>query len=401
VGALSGIKVLELSHYIAGPQCAMILADHGAEVTKVEPLEGERGRFAPPFSPEGDSLYFACHNRGKRSVTLDLRQAEARPVLDRLIAETDVVVTNHVPGVPERLGYGYERVAALNPRAIFVHITGYGREGPLSRYVAFDGAVQAMSGFSSMTGEKDGPALLSQVLVADHTTGAHAAIAALCAVVERAATGEGRLVEVNMLNAMVSMLAHFIPAHALLGEEPTRVGSKSATRFVNILPAADGGVYVAPITPAMWKSFCDILERPDWGAMPPRVAYGDAARRSEIELAAEAWLGRRTAAQAADDLQAVGIVSGAVRSIAQLYRDEQAHPTGAIGKVVLPRGGEPVPVPAPSFHHPADDAAIPKVPALGADTEAVLRRLGFDAGDLDRLARAQVIGSLNPNGVDA
>jgi CoA:oxalate CoA-transferase len=188
-GPLTGAKVLGIGHYIAGPHCAMMLADQGADVVKLEPLAGEPMRAVPPLSANGDAYAFACHNRRKRSVALDLRRPEAREALDALLKWADIVVTNYSPGVPEKLGFGFEHMSQINPRAVMVHTTGFGSTGPRKSHLAYDMAVQAISGFAELTGAEDGPPMVSQFLVADHTVAAHGAFAAACALLERAQTG--------------------------------------------------------------------------------------------------------------------------------------------------------------------------------------------------------------------
>ncbi len=180
-GPLDGVHVLEIAHFIAGPHAAMILCDHGADVIKVEPPTGEHARNAVAVDQYGNSLFFACHNRGKRAVALDLGHKDAKKVLDPLLKWADVIVTNYAAGVPDRLGFGFERLQQINPKAILVHITGYGSWSDKKKYVAFDGIIQANSGVWNLNGHPDGPPLNCQVLVGDHGTAAHAANAALCA----------------------------------------------------------------------------------------------------------------------------------------------------------------------------------------------------------------------------
>ena len=145
-GPLDGIHVLEIAHFIAGPHAAMILCDHGADVIKIEPPTGEHARNSAQVDQYGNSLFFACHNRGKRAVALDLGHPDAKKALDPLLKWADVIITNYAQGVPDKLGFGWERLQQLNPRAILVHVSGFGSWSDLKLHVAFDGIIQALSG---------------------------------------------------------------------------------------------------------------------------------------------------------------------------------------------------------------------------------------------------------------
>jgi crotonobetainyl-CoA:carnitine CoA-transferase CaiB-like acyl-CoA transferase len=393
-GPLDGLHVLEIGHYIAAPHCTMMLADQGADVIKVEPPQGEPARAALPMSALGDSLYFACHNRRKRSVALDLRRPESAAALEALLAWADVIVTNYSVGVPDKLGFGYAHVQTVNPAAVMVHITGFGSTGPRASHVAFDGAIQAMSGLADLTGVQDGPPLMSQVLLADHTSGVHAAYAVMTALWERARTGRGRLVEISMLDVMTSYLSHHVPSRGVLGLSPTRQGSRSSTRYVNMFATLDAPIYLAPITPAMWRGFCRLLGRPEWapdGPMPNLLK--DLALKSAVDEAAEAWFATRTSVEAMTALQEEGVACGAVRSVSDIYDEEVAAGSSTVAFVDLPRGGPRAPVPGPALRLGAPGGG--RVPGLGEDTETVLRELGLGEA-LAGLARAGVIAPREP-----
>lgn len=388
-GPLRGVHVLEIGHYIAVPHCTMMLADQGADVIKLEPLGGEPARKAPPFSAQGDSFYYACHNRGKRSVAIDLSHPDSGDALDALLRWADVVVTNYAAGVPEKLGFGFERLSELNPGAVMVHITGYGPDAGRKDYVAFDGAVQAMSGFADLTGTPDGPPLMSQVLVADHTAGVHAAYAAMLALWEQRTLGRGRKVEISMLETMTSLLSHHIPSRGALGLSPTRQGSRSATRFVDMFQTLDAPLYLAPITPAMWREFCGLLGRPDWAADLNPMA--NPVRKAEVTAAASLWFSERTSEEAFAVLQRHRIACGVVRSVSQLYDEEVRKGSSVVSYVSLANGGAPAPVPGPAFRMAPSADRIPSVAGLGVDTAGVLGAVGFSQSQIEGLGAAGVI----------
>ena len=236
-GALDGVRVLDLSRFIAGPICAQILGDMGADVVKVERPGGEDARFQGPFL-DGESLYPMAYNRNKASITLDTRHPDARPVLEALVAWADVLVENYRPGTLDAMGFGWERLHATYPRLVLASLSGFGQTGPLAHRPLFDPIAQAASGLMSLTGEPDGPPLLTGTYIADHVAGLYAALGTLVALVARGSTGQGQQVDVASLDALVSVLGTRPMAYAMLGERPTRRGSRDPySAPANVFPA--------------------------------------------------------------------------------------------------------------------------------------------------------------------
>ncbi len=394
-GPLDGIHVLEIAHFIAGPHAAMILCDHGADVIKVEPLTGEHARNAAQVDQYGNSLFFACHNRGKRAVALDLGHKDARQALDPLLKWADVVITNYAQGVPDRLGFGYERLKELNPRAILVHITGFGSWSDKSKYVAFDGIIQAMSGVWNLNGHPDGPPLNCQVLVGDHGTAVHAANAALCALVERGRTGKGQFIEIAMLEVLSSMMSTLIPDYEVNGEIPRRYGQRPFDRFGGSFKAKDAYFTAAPATPKMWKDICNLMGHPEWadpsvGRRPGYVA--DPELRKLIDKTVDEWAAQRTAQEAVTIFQKLGIPSGVVRTVERIFEEESVKPDPRVlTKVKLPNNPKPVTVPGKSFRFPDETMDVKSAPGLNADTFAVLAEIGVGRDDLAKLEGAGII----------
>jgi crotonobetainyl-CoA:carnitine CoA-transferase CaiB-like acyl-CoA transferase len=386
-GPLSGVKVLEIGHYIAAPHCAMMLADQGAEVIKLEPRGGEPGRKAPPYSEAGESLAFACHNRGKRSVELDLRRPESAEALNALLRWADIVVTNYAHGIPEKLGFGFEQLSQINPRACMVHITGFGQGDERRDYLAFDPAIQAMSGFSDLTGDADGPPTISQFFVADHAAGMVGAYAAMCALWEARASGKGRLAPVSMLEAMTSQLSYHVPSKGVAGKAPTRV-ARSPESF-DYFQTSDAPMYLAAGTPASWQAFSDLLGHPEWapeGKRPNLVE--NAELKATITALAGEWFAARTSAEAFHELQRRGVPCGVVRSVAQIYDEELAAGSSVISHVELGGGGPPVPVPGPAFAMSGAPNRTLRVASLGENTSEILAELGLAAERIAELAGA-------------
>jgi crotonobetainyl-CoA:carnitine CoA-transferase CaiB-like acyl-CoA transferase len=390
-GPLSGVHVLEIGHYIAAPHCTMMLADQGADVIKVEPVGGEPGRQAPPFSDNGESLAFACHNRGKRSVTIDLTKPESREALDALLRWADIVVTNYTYGIPEKLGFGFERLSKINPRAVMVHVTGYSTAGSRRDHGAFDPAIQAMSGFCDLTGEPDGAPQISQFFLADHSAAMNAAYAAMCALWEREHTGRARKIEVNMLEAMTSQLSYHIPSKGMMNLKPTRRKAPSASGLPHVYQAKDAPVLVMLTTVPTWTKFCRLIGREEWigdGKKVPQLSKTP-EHLAEVKAVIEAWFAARTAADAYRTLQDAGIVAGAFRSVSDLYDEEMAENSGVIAFVDLSKGGPPVPVPGPAFRGAEPGPVLPKVPGLGDDSYDILLELGLTEVALRKLGIAQ------------
>ena len=394
-GPLDGIHVLEIAHFIAGPHAAMILCDHGADVIKVEPLTGEHARNAAQVDQYGNSLFFGCHNRGKRAIALDLGHRDARSALDPLLKWADVVITNYGPGVPDRLGFGFERLQQLNPRAILVHITGFGSWSDKRNYVAFDGIIQAMSGVWNLNGQPDGPPLNCQVLVGDHGTAVHAANAALCALVERGRTGKGQFIEVAMLEVLSSMMSTLVPDYEVNGEIPRRYGQHPFDRFGGSFKAKDAYFTVAPATPKMWKDICNLMGHPEWtdpkiGRRPGYVS--DPELLKTIERTVDAWAAQRTAQEAVTIFQGLGIPSGVVRTVERIFEEENSKPDPRVlTKVKLPNNPKPVTMPGKSFRFPDETTEYKSAPALNADTVAVLAEVGLTKEELAGLESSGVI----------
>ncbi|HLN15628.1 MAG TPA: CoA transferase [Acidimicrobiales bacterium] len=321
---LSGLRVLELAHYIAGPYAAMMLGDLGAEIVKIEPPGGEAGRNSPPYSPGGESLYYASYNRNKLHLSLDLRQPDQVEVLACLIAECDAIVTNFSQGVPEKLGFGYSQVKEVNPRCVMVHITGCGSWSAYRDYVAFDGVAQAMSGVADLTGDPEGPPTISNVLFGDHVSAVQAVTAVLAGLQLRERTGEGRYVEVSMVRALTSLLGYHVPIVDVLGTDPHREGNRSPVRFMNVFPTRDGSLLLNPITPAMWRGMCEHMGRPDWANDESlTLVLDDADFRVEVEAAVGAWLRGLDTLDAEALLQSAGVACAGVRSVRTLVEEDR------------------------------------------------------------------------------
>ncbi|GAA4792507.1 CoA transferase [Lysobacter hankyongensis] len=383
MAALAGIKVIELSRVLAGPWCGMTLADLGAEVIKLEPLEGDDTRgYGPPFIGHGEdglSAYFTSCNRGKRAIAMDLRHPQARPLLEALIRDADVLIENFRSGVAESLGLDYPALRALNPRLIHCAISGYGRSGPGAQRPGYDFAVQAESGLMSITGPADGAASKVGVATVDLTTGLNATIAILAALHQRARTGEGQSIELSLFDVQVQALANVAASVLFTGHDARRYGNAHASIVpYQTFDAADGAFALACGSDALWARLCALIERPEWRD-DPRCAT-NAARvehrgwlipKLEACFAVDgvaAWLAR---------FESAGIPAAPVNTVRE----------AVFGTLATARGlrieADGIPMIASPLRMSASPPAEPqRPPHLGEHTDAICAALGFDADTL-------------------
>lgn len=379
-GALTGIRVLELTHAIAGPHCGQILADRGADVIKIEPPGGDFSREARPIL-RGDSVYFSCHNRGKRSLVLDLKSDQGKQVMRRLIAQSDIILTNYSANVPRSLGWDYDQLKEEFPWLIFVHITGFGRRSKDGDKRAYDGIIQSMSGIPASTGEPENAPTLSSAFVADHIASYSAALGAVFALRDRERTGQGTLVDISMLDSYASTSAHFLDA-ALSGDEPQPTGNRVATAFGNTFRTTDGAVYLAPLGDAKWRLFSELIGRADWAEDMPYRDMVD-SRRDEAEAYVTQWCAERATAQITALMEDAGIPCGPVLTSRQYA--QRASDAGMTVTVTAANGGSVVaPGPIGGDAGLARHARSYLVPAIGQHEDEILRDL---AEGRDGLAR--------------
>jgi len=341
-GALDGIRVVDLSRFIAGPYCAMLLGDMGADVIKVEPPgRGENSRGFGPFV-EGESLYTMVFNRNKRSLTLDLRSEQGKDVLRGLLQKADVLVENFVPGTLEKMGLGWDTLNALNPRLVVTRISGFGQDGPLSSKPCFDVIAQTMSGLMDITGEADGRPTMAGTYVVDYATGLYATIGTLGALQARSRTGAGQVVDVALLDSAMSMLMTAIPEQMLLGRTMTRRGNRDRYAApANTFPTKDGDwVHFVVAAEPMFRLLANAMRRPAM-ADDPRF-QGNAARMQnveELEKIIREWTVSLPSAELLGELEAIGVPSAKVASISEIVEHPHLAHRGQILDMEHPRAG--------------------------------------------------------------
>lgn len=344
-GPLAGLKVLDLSRFVAGPFCAMMLGDMGADVVKVEkPGAGDPTRGAPPHHG-GASLFAAVFNRNKRSLGLEVREPAAQELVRALAARADVVVENFRPGVMEAMGCGWPALSAANPKLVMARISGYGQDGPHAARPCFDAVAQAMSGLMEITGPAGGPPTLAGTTVIDHTTGLHALVGILAALQARHATGRGQMVDVALLDSALSLMMAAVPATALCDAPPVRQGNRD--RFgapANAFPCAGGAlVYIVAGGDDRFARLAEAMGRPDL-PRDPRFADNDLrlANAGALEAEIAAWTRTMDAAKLCERLAAARVPAGKVSTMEDVLANPHLHHRGQIVEVDHPGGAAPM-----------------------------------------------------------
>ncbi len=383
---LAGTRILALENGLAGPICSRFLADLGAEVVKIErPGSGDVTR-GWDTAAAGLSSGFVWVNRGKRSVALDVKSTAARPVVERLIAASDVFLQNFAVGVAERLGLGEADVRAIRPDIVYTDISGYGLDGPYAHKNAYDLVVQGEAGLIEMNGTPEEPARIA-LPICDIGSGTYAAMATLAALVRRGQTGEGARVSVSLFDTMVDWLGYYPHFWWHRGETPERTGIRHPLFCpYGPHPAKGGKLFnLAVLSPEHWRSFClDVVERPDllqdsrYDTMEGRVAH-----RAELEPELERVFAGRGAGEWIERLEQVGIPCGHVNDFAEVMTHPQLAHNRLVTEVGSPAGL--IPTIGNPFVVAGDRPELGPVPGLGEHTEEVLLELGFEAATVEAL----------------
>ncbi|AEE65764.1 acyl-CoA transferase [Bordetella pertussis] len=331
-GALQGCRVIDLSRVLGGPYCTQILADHGADVLKIEPPGGDETRgWGPPFSGQTAS-YFIGVNRNKRGMALDLSQPAGQELLRGLLADADVLVENFKPGTLEKWGLGYDTLSQAFPRLVHCRVSGFGADGPLGGLPGYDACAQAMCGLMSVNGEADGPATRVGLPVVDMVTGLNAAVAVLLALQERQRSGLGQFLDITLYDCALSLLHPHAPNYFYSGRVPTRTGNAHPNIApYKTLPTGAGPIFLAVGNNRQFAALADALGAPQlaqdarFASNAERLAHRDALCAALTEL-----LRPHEAASLAERLLRLGVPAAAVLDVAQALDHPHARHRGML-----------------------------------------------------------------------
>ena len=390
--ALGGIRIVALENSVSAPFCSRLLGDMGAEVIKIErPGVGDLIR-GWDTAVKGLSSGYVWLNGNKKSVTVDLKHAAGLEIIHRLAERSDVLLENFAPGVADRLGVGAERMRTLNPRLIYCSLSGYGQDGQYRDVKAYDLLIQGEGGILATTGYPDRPAKVS-VPISDLASAMYAALGIVLALFQRGRTGRGQVIDISMLESIITWLGYFPHHYWHQGQEPERLGMRHhyVTPYGPYL-ASDGAYFsLAVATPQDWELFCrKVIERPDL-LEDARFATVEARRKNRDALEAlleQVFLGRPHD-EWLHRLRAAELPHGEVRGIGQVLAHPQALARQMIREIQSPVG--PVPTVGSALRLSDSPARFDPIPALGQDTEAILRELGYSDPEIERLRQDRVI----------
>jgi len=393
LGALTGIKVLDLSRVLAGPFCTQILADLGADVVKIErPNVGDDTRYwGPPFTPDGTAAYFTCTNRNKRSITVNLKSKLGQEIILKLVKQSDILIENYKTGELAKLGLDYQTLSSINPRLIYCSITGFGQNGPRKDEAGYDFLIQAMGGLMSITGQPNEieGGLKVGVAVTDLFTGLWASVAILAALQARHTTNRGQHIDLALFDSQLAMLANVASNWFISGNDAKRYGNAHP----NLVPyqtfnSKDGFFALAVGNDRQFELLCKKLGKEDIAKRFSTNALRVENRVECIQLLQEIF-SQMTQAEIISLCNSLEIPAGAINSVAKAFQDPQTQAremivrlTNSFG-VEIPTTGSPIKMSeTPVSYHSAP-------PSLGEHTEQILKELGYSLEEIQHLSEKQ------------
>lgn len=392
---LEGITVVDFSRVLAGPSATQILAELGATVIKIErPGAGDESRSFEPKLPGGESAYFFAFNRGKHSITLDLKSKKGQQLALSLVSKADVLVENFLPGTLERMNLGYEACAELNPSLVYVSATGFGQTGPERQEKGYDTIFQALSGIMSMTGHPEGPPAKTGIPVADLTSGLWVVIAILTGLAGRSASGKGCFVDVAMMDIQISLLALAAARVFALDEDPVRTGTEHPGRVPSAaFECADRRWLHISGSDQHWAPLCQALKLSEFSDDRSLDRNSERVRqRSKVMHGLSAALSGMDRDEAIKRLKLAGVPVGEVRSVREALTADQAVARDIVQTFHHPLEGKVRALRTPLRLEGYDNPDVQVPPQLGADTDRILAEyLGLTEREISELHREGVV----------
>ncbi|AGA56632.1 putative acyl-CoA transferase/carnitine dehydratase [Thermobacillus composti KWC4] len=393
MGPLSGIKVIEIAHWLVAPYCANMLADLGADVIKIEPPQGDQVRKAGSHFKDGESYLFAAYNHGKRSIAVNLKEPEGVRIVHRLAREADVIIENYRPGTCDKLGVGYEQIRAINPRIVYCSISAFGDTPGYVKRPGMDPIVQGMGAVMSLTGRLDGEPMLVGVPVADIST-AYMAFGAICAaLVDRERTGAGQHIRLNLIDTMVFNLSTRFAQYVATGQSPRPFGNQHPEVVpYQAFPTRDGWVMAGAQSDEAWQTFCsaigctELADHERFRTNRLRLEY-----REELTERLNAIFSTRTTDEWCRIFEARGVLHGPIWNVEQLVTSDLIRDHGLIEEVEHPVFGQLPVIRTPIRYSEREVKVRSSPPLLGQHTRDILRELGYSDEEVANLAGRGVV----------
>ncbi|ALO46734.1 CaiB/BaiF CoA transferase family protein [Pseudohongiella spirulinae] len=390
---LEGIRVLDFGRYIAGPFCASLLSDMGAEVIRIEKVDGSEDRFLSPVSESGDGALFMQMGRNKLGMTLNPMKPEGREIVRKLVATADVVVANLPPDTLSAMGLDYDSLRAVKPDIILTMISAFGTGGPYSNRTGFDGLGQAMSGAMYMSGTPEQP-VKSYAPFIDFGTASLSAVGTMAALLERQKTGRGQVVEASLFNTALTMMNGTLIEQAMINRNRVATLNRSQTSGpADTFKTRDGWVLVQSVGGPLFERWVNLMGEPQWLEDP---RFKDDINRGEngeiISARLAKWCAERSSAQVLAEMEAARIPAGPIMSPQQVLDDPHVAARQMLKPLAYPGAAQPAPVMVTPFSLSATPPAVEKrAPTLGEHTVSIMQSLGYSEADIAELKQKRVI----------